>query len=118
VLGEVLLATQRLSDAEAMLTASMNRWKRTGAPAWRSARSASALGEALNREGHSREAEKYLVQSFRDLTADARADTETRAKARERVTRFYTERGQPQKLQELMVATNQNPTRPRTLQSN
>ena len=45
LLGEVLLATNRLSDAEAMLTASMNRWKRTDAPAWRSARSASALGE-------------------------------------------------------------------------
>jgi serine/threonine protein kinase/Flp pilus assembly protein TadD len=109
VLGEVLLATNRLSDAEAMLTASMNRWKRTSAPPWRSARSASALGEALYLEGHIQEAEKYLVQSFRDLNADAGADLETRRKARERVSRFYTERGQQQKLQDLLLATNRQP---------
>ena len=118
VLGEVLLATHRLSDAEAMLTASMNRWKRTAAPLWRSARSASALGETLYREGHVKEAEKYLVQSFRDLTADSGADAETRRKARERVSHFYTDRGQSQKLQELMLATNQNAAEPRSMQAN
>jgi serine/threonine protein kinase len=118
VLGEVLLATHRLSDAEAMLTASMNRWKRTSAPLWRSARSASALGETLYREGHIKEAEKYLVQSFRDLTADSGADVETRRKARERVAHFYTDRGQSEKLQELMLATNQNAVEPRNLRAN
>ena len=46
-LGEVLLATKRLSEAEAVLTASMNRWERSGAPHWRAMRSANALGEAL-----------------------------------------------------------------------
>ncbi|HEY5809300.1 MAG TPA: serine/threonine-protein kinase [Povalibacter sp.] len=118
LLGEVLLATGRLPDAEAMLTASMNRWKRTDAPAWRSARSASALGETLYREGHIAEAEKYLVQSFRDLSADAGADTETRQKARERVSRFYTDRGQRQKFDELMFATNQNTVAPRNVRPN
>ena len=37
---------------------------------WRSARSASALGEALHRQGRTDEAEQYLVDSYRDLTAD------------------------------------------------
>ena len=64
LLGEVCLETNRLSEAEAMLTASMNRWKRTDAPAWRSARSASALGEALYRQGRTREAEHYLTASL------------------------------------------------------
>ena len=118
LLGEVLLATHRLPDAEAMLTASMNRWKRTDAPAWRSARSASALGETLYREGHIAEAEKYLVQSFRELSSDAGTDIETREKARERVSRFYTDRGQRHKFDELMFATNQNTVAPRNLRPN
>lgn len=108
VLGEVLLATRQLPDAEAMLTASMNRWKRADAPAWRAARSASALGEALYLEGHIRDAEKYLVQSYETLSKDTGADATTRQKARERITRFYTDRGERHKLDELMLATNQN----------
>lgn len=106
VLGEVQLATGRFADAEAMLTASMNRWKRTDAPAWRSGRSASALGEALYRQGRGGDAEKYLVQGFRELSADTGADQETKSKARERVARFYTDRGQRHKLDELSLATN------------
>jgi hypothetical protein len=72
----------------------------------------------LYREGHIKEAEKYLVQSFRDLTADSGADVETRRKARERVAHFYTDRGQSEKLQELMLATNQNAVEPRNLRAN
>lgn len=108
VLGEVLLATKQLPDAEATLTASMNRWKRADAPAWRAARSASALGEALYQEGHIRDAEKYLVQSYETLSKDTGADAATRQKARERITRFYTDRGERHKLEELMLATNQS----------
>lgn len=106
VLGEVLLTTKRLSDAEAMLTASMNRWKRTDAPAWRSARSASALGETLYKEGRIRDAEKYLIQSYRELSADTGADQHTRQKARERVARFYTDRGEQHKLDELTLVNS------------
>ena len=69
-LGEVLLATNRPREAEAVLTASMNRWKRAGAPPWRAMRSASALGEALYRQGRTHEAEKYLSESFHELSAD------------------------------------------------
>jgi eukaryotic-like serine/threonine-protein kinase len=103
LLGEVLLATNRMTDAEAVLTAAMNRWKRTNAPAWRSARSASALGEVLYRQGRSIEAERYLVESYRTLVTEQGADRESRAKARERITNFYTDRGQRQKLEELLA---------------
>jgi hypothetical protein len=82
------LSTQRLSEAEAVLAASMNRWKRAGAPPWRAARSASALGEALYRQGRTHEAEKYLSESFQELAADSTADTPAREKARERFERY------------------------------
>jgi hypothetical protein len=84
----------------------MNRWKRTDAPAWRSARSASALGEVLYREGRMREAENYLTRSYRELAADDSADRDVRIKARQRVERFYINRGQREKLNELMLATS------------
>jgi eukaryotic-like serine/threonine-protein kinase len=106
LLGEVLLETNRLNDAEAMLTAAMNRWKRTDAPAWRSARSASALGEVLHRQGRMREAETYLTRSYRELAADDSADRDVRIKARQRVERFYINSGQREKLNELMLATS------------
>jgi non-specific serine/threonine protein kinase/serine/threonine-protein kinase len=105
-LGELLLETNRLTDAEAMLTAAMNRWKRTDAPAWRAARSASALGEVLYREGRMREAETYLTRSYRELAADDNADRDVRIKARQRVERFYINSGQRDKLNELMLATS------------
>jgi len=106
LLGEVLLETNRLPDAEAMLSAAMNRWKRTDAPAWRSARSASALGEVLFRQGRMREAEGYLTRSYSELAADQSADRDVRIKARQRVERFYINNGQREKLNELMLATS------------
>jgi eukaryotic-like serine/threonine-protein kinase len=112
LLGEVYLKTNRLSEAEAMLTASMNRWKRTNAPEWRSARSASALGEAVYRQGRAREAERYLTESFKVLAADESADRDARVKAQERVTRFYTDRGQREKLDELMLAKSRDARQP------
>ncbi len=120
LLGEVLLATNRLPDAEAMFTAAMNRWKRTGAPEWRSARSANGLGETLYREGRTADAERYLTDSYRVLATDDSADREARATARERVTRFYTDRGQRERLQELILATSRDiagPLPPATAQN-
>src|SRR4029450_1126144 len=70
------------------LTASMNRWKRTDAPAWRAARSASALGEALYRQGKKKDAEKYLLEGYQALTAETGADADTRNKARQRVVDY------------------------------
>jgi tetratricopeptide (TPR) repeat protein len=100
-LGEVLLGTNRLKDAEAVFMAAMNRSKRANEPGWRAARSASGLGEALYRQGRAREAEPYLVNSFRALSADNNADATAQALARERVVRFYTDRGQTEKLHAL-----------------
>lgn len=88
LLGEVLLSSKRPSDAEAVLASSMNRWTRAGAPPWRAMRSASALGEALYRLGHTLEAEKYLTESFRELSTDTAADADAKVKARERFARY------------------------------
>jgi predicted Zn-dependent protease len=106
LLGEVLLETNRLADAEAMLTAAMNRWKRTDAPAWRSARSASTLGEVLFKQGRMREAEAYLTRAYTELAADDSADRDVRIKARQRVEHFYIASGQREKLNDLMLATS------------
>lgn len=103
-LGEALAARGQLADAEALFTAAKNRWKRTGAPAWRSARSASALGEVLHREGRDREAEEQLVSSYQVLATSPGVDRETRETARQRLVRFYTNTSQQQKLEALMRA--------------
>lgn len=101
-LGEALLAQHKYREAEVVLLSAMERWKRTGAPTWRSARSSSAFGEALQGQGRMDEAEQYLVQSYRDLNADTGADSEMKRIARERVTKFYIALGQRQKLNELL----------------
>lgn len=101
-LGESLLATGKLLDAEAILTEAMNRWKRTDAPPWRAARSASALGEVLYKEGRMEDAERYLVGSFRELNKDSHADQDAKKKARERVARFYADRGLSRKFDQLL----------------
>lgn len=104
-LGESLMGSGKLSEAEATLTAAMNRWKRSDAPSWRAARSASTLGEVLYKEGRIKDAEQYLVASFRELNADPNADQDAKKKARERVARFYAERGQQQKFDDLLRDT-------------
>ncbi len=109
LLGEVFLATGKYHDAEASLAAAMNRWRRTNAGGWRVARSASALGEAIYHQGRAAEAERYLVDSYRTLAADDNADRETRIKAQDRVTRFYKDRGERRKLEELILVTTEAP---------
>ena len=97
-LGEVLLATKRLSEAEAVLTASMNRWERSGAPHWRAMRSANALGEALYRQGRTKEGVRYLSESLRDLADDPNAEAAAKDKARERASRYLPESLRSQKI--------------------
>ena len=104
-LGEALLAQQKYREAEVVLLSAVERWKRTGASTWRSARSASALGEALQGQGRTDEAEQYLVESYKDLNADPGADNDSKRIARERVTKFYTALGQRQKLNTLLQQT-------------
>ncbi len=101
-LGETLLRQQKLADAEAALSASMNRWKRSDAPPWRAARSKNALGEVLVRQGRSNEGEQYLVETFRALSADSGADQDAKDRARQRIERFYVDRGQKAKFDRLM----------------
>ena len=101
-LGEALLAQHKYGEAEIVLLAAIEHWKRTGAPIWRSARSGSALGEALQGQGRTDEAEQYLVDSYRDLNADAGADPDSKRIARERVTKFYTALGKREKLNTLL----------------
>jgi eukaryotic-like serine/threonine-protein kinase len=107
-LGEALLAERKLAEAESFLSAAKNRWKRTGAPPWRSARSASALGEVLHREGRNREAEEELVASYRVLSTASGVDRETREAARTRLVRFYNDTKQPQKLEALIKGSASN----------
>jgi serine/threonine protein kinase/TolA-binding protein len=103
-LGEVLLQERKYLDAQVVLASAMDRWKRSGAPQWRAARSASALGEALHRQRRNQEAERYLVDSYRELNADPAADRDSRRIAHERIARFYTELGQREKLDELLAS--------------
>ena len=102
-LGEVMLATRRPQEAEAFYRAAIGITKRANEPKWRTARSASGLGQALYLQGRAREAEPYLVDSYRVLAADPRADEVPRIAARARVVRFYTEREQRDRLQALLV---------------
>lgn len=102
-LGEALIAQSKFPEAEVVLTAATERWKRTGAPAWRSARSANALGEALSGLGRTDEAERYLVDSYRELNADPGTDRDSKRIARDRVSKFYTELGQREKLNTLLL---------------
>ncbi len=88
------------------MLAATERWKRTGAPAWRSARSANALGEALHGLARNDEAELYLVDSYRELSADPGADNDSKRLARERVSKFYTSLGQREKLNALLTETS------------
>jgi tetratricopeptide (TPR) repeat protein len=104
--GEALLGSQRLTDAEAVLMASMNRWKRSDAPAWRSARSRNALGEAVVRQGRTKEGEQILVETFRALASDSGADKEAQSIARDRLERFYVSHGQRAKFDALLQEQN------------
>jgi serine/threonine protein kinase len=107
-LGEALLAQKKYLDAEVVLTAATQRWKRTGAPGWRSARSASALGEALYGQGRNQEAERYLLDSYRELSIDPGADHDSKRIARERIEKFYTTLGRRQKLNDLMPKASES----------
>ena len=108
-LGEALLARRNLDEAAKYLTSAKDRWKRTGAPPWRSARSASALGEVLHRQGRTGEAEAELVASYRVLSTSSGVDRDTREAARARVVRFYSDTRQQQKLEALVRPTRHEP---------
>jgi len=109
ILGEVLLETKQYARAESVLMGAMNRWKRTNAGNWRVARTESALGEAIYHQGRASEAEHYLAESYQILASEESGDRDARIKAQERITRFYVDRGEREKLQQLMLATTRGP---------
>jgi serine/threonine protein kinase len=104
-LGEIMLETGRPADAEALLTAAVNRWQRTGAPQARIARSASALGEALSRLNRPKEAEKYLSESYQQLVASQGTKDDATLVARRRLEKFYSAHGEKEKLEALAAST-------------
>jgi predicted Zn-dependent protease len=110
-LGVTLLATHRPKDAEPYFQTSMRRSKRNGDSDWRVARAASGLGAALYAQGRTREAEPLLVDGYRAVsTSDA--DERSKQAVRNRVVRFYTERGQTDKLQALTNGTQRLAAQP------
>ncbi len=109
MLGEALLETRELVDAESTLTTAIDRLKRNDVPAWRVARSESALGEVFYRLGRIADAELYLKRSYTILAADEHADPDARVKAQRRLSQFYIDRGQREKLDELVLATRSGP---------
>lgn len=111
-LGEALLGQRKYKDAEPILLAAIERWKRGDAPVWRSARSGSTLGEVLHRQGRTQEAEAHLVDSFRQLSADRGADNDSKRLTRERLTRLYKDLRQPRKLDALLKEAAQPQTLP------
>jgi serine/threonine protein kinase len=91
-LGEVMLATRRPKEAEAFFRAAIDITQHAQEPQWRTARSASGLGEALYRQGRADEAEDYLLAGYRVLASEPKADERPRVASRERLVRFYVER--------------------------
>jgi eukaryotic-like serine/threonine-protein kinase len=84
-LGEALLLKGDWSAAEEALHQSAERWTRSGAPAWRAARSRNAQGEAILRQGKYSEAARLLKSSLTELEADSAADAEAKTAARARM---------------------------------
>jgi hypothetical protein len=80
----------------------MSRAQRAGEDEWRVARAASGVGEALYAQGRAGEAEPYLVNSYRTVSASQHADAYTQEVVRNRIMRFYTERRQTDRLHALM----------------
>jgi eukaryotic-like serine/threonine-protein kinase len=110
-LGEALAGLGKFADAEAHFTAAENRWRRTDAPEWRAARSGSALGEVLYKEGRNQEAERKLVDSYRVLATAEGVDSTTREAARVRVLRFYNDTRQKEKYEALIEELRPSATR-------
>jgi hypothetical protein len=60
------------------------------------------VGEAVYRQGRNTEAEKYLLESYYELTANTGGvDALTKRRARERIARFYVDTDQRDKLNAL-----------------
>jgi hypothetical protein len=72
------------------------------------ARSESALGEVLYRLGRNADAERYLKRSYTALALDEHAERAAKLKAEQRIRQFYTDRGQREELDALMISSRSN----------
>jgi eukaryotic-like serine/threonine-protein kinase len=107
-LGEALLATGRLTEAETVLRNAADRWQRAGAPAWRRARSLIALGEVRYKQGRIAEAESLYTANYPVLADTRSADPDSVERARDRLKHFYAQHGDTKKLMELLARTRKS----------
>ncbi|MES1146881.1 MAG: tetratricopeptide repeat protein, partial [Solimonas sp.] len=89
LLAAALTGLHRNAEAASLLQTNIERWTRTGAPAWRAARSESLLGVILMRSGKVTEAGFALTHAFQMLSAtNSGADDEAENAARKRLVQY------------------------------
>ena len=109
--GEVLLGAGEYREAQEALENAIGRWDGSDASAWRIARSQSALGEALVRQGKLTEGEQLMVQSYKVLVQDKDADPLAVHRARDRLRDHLVKRGDRAKLKSVLGIETRPPPR-------
>ena len=90
LLASALNGQRRFKEAEPLLRENMARWTRAEAPAWRAARSESALGVALLQLKKPQDAKQALNNAYKVLsTRESGADPDTIAMAKKRLDQFH-----------------------------
>jgi tetratricopeptide (TPR) repeat protein len=84
-LGELLLKQARLAEAEAVLTAAVERSRRAQMVEWRINRCLNSLGEALYRQGRTKQGREMIVESHRQLFTLMPQKEEAKKRATERM---------------------------------
>lgn len=105
VLGEALLGSNNSKEAETTFIANIARWQRSGAQAWRAARSENALGVVQASMNRPQEAERHLVASYKIIADPKSGASDDAVKlAKERLENFYTARGEADKLAAVLAS--------------
>ena len=86
-LGEALLEQKSLIAAEQALLAAQAHWREAQAPRWRVARTRSVLGEVMVRSGRRAAGSRLIIESYREMASDVRADAIATAQAAVRLQR-------------------------------
>jgi len=103
--GEITLASGDAHGAIAPLRRALDICVRTyGADSWRTARSQSALGEALAAADDAAEAEPLLLVGYRTLRAQLGNDDDLTQLARKRVLKFLSARGRSSEAERLLAS--------------
>jgi serine/threonine protein kinase/Tfp pilus assembly protein PilF len=105
LLGEIHLAAGEAREAIAPLRRALDICVRTyGVTSWRTARSQSALGEALAATDNLGEAEPLLLESYRTLRAQLGNDDDLTQLARKRVLKFLSAHGRAAEADRLLAS--------------